>query len=214
MSDGIVKTELGLEVPLKPGQGYRRHTAQYWKEHDSVSYEMCVEMVRSGILNVSELKRLVDENRLERGLKEGVSRNSIDALLISDEFTATALQEIKRKRSLIVSAQGVEKTSELIDKAKDAKDVGGVAMATKLMHDIAQVMSDRPTSIVEERQVLRVEDFNAELDELNRRALAEPGPVYEAEIIQPVEIDAVTNDVLSHEGSALDAAASTTTTLP
>jgi hypothetical protein len=187
MSEKLTTTELGLHVPEKPGEGYRKHTAERWKERDPTSYHMCIAMVRSGVLNQLELKRLVDANRKERGIAEEISRNCINALMLSSEFSENEILELTRKKALIVRSQGVDKTGELIDAATSPKDVGGVAMATKLMSDIVQVMSDRPTSIVEERQVLRVEDFNASVEELNRRALAAAGPVYEAEIIPQKE---------------------------
>lgn len=182
MQPATVTTELGLEVPEAPGEGYRAHTAERWKERDPVSYGMCITMIRHGIVNQSELVRLVQENREERGLKNGVSRNCIKGLMLA-EFNEAELLEISRKSAIIGRASGIEKTTQLIESANDPDQVGGVALATMQLHQISQVMSDKPTGITEERVVFRVEDFNAEVDEMNKQALPPPAARVEAKVI-------------------------------
>ena len=52
MNDDMTTTELGLEVPLKPTEEYREHTAERWKEKDRESYDFALYLVRElGLTN-------------------------------------------------------------------------------------------------------------------------------------------------------------------
>ncbi len=157
----LVKTELGLKVPEKPEQAWRKHTAERWKRDDRESYEMCVFMIRQGELNQSELARLVAEHRAERGIEEGISRNTIHALMMSDEFSAGELDAISAKGASVLRAQTLGKASEMVDKVKFAKDLGALAMVATTGHNIAQTMSGKPTSIQEKQHKFNVQDFDA-----------------------------------------------------
>lgn len=148
-----IKTELGLEVAPKPGEEWREHTAERWREREPGSYARCVEMIRLGFTNQSELARMF----APEGAKAR-SRNSIQALMMA-EFTEDELVDIGKKSARIAEVTGIGKTTELLDKAAAAKDVGGVAMATKMMHDIAQNLNDKPATITETRVRVTVEDF-------------------------------------------------------
>lgn len=157
----LVKTELGLKVPEKPEQAWRKHTAERWKRDDRESYEMCVFMIRQGELNQSELARLVAEHRAERGIEEGISRNTIHALMMSEEFSAGELDAIAAKGASVLRAQTLGKASEMVDKVKFAKDLGALAMVATTGHNIAQTMSGKPTSIQEKQHKFNVQDFDA-----------------------------------------------------
>lgn len=160
MSD-LVKTELGLEVPERPEQSWRKHTAERWMRDDRESYDMCVFMIRQGELNQSELARLVAEHRAERGIEEGISRNTIHALMMSDEFTPGELDALAAKGASVLRAQTLGKASEMVDKVKSAKDLGALAMVATTGHNIAQTMTGKPTSIVEKTHKFSVQEFEA-----------------------------------------------------
>jgi hypothetical protein len=157
----LVKTELGLDVPEKPEQAWRKHTAERWKRDDRESYEMCVFMIRQGELNQSELARLVAEHRGERGIEEGISRNTIHALMMSEEFSAGELDAIAAKGASVLRAQTLGKASEMVDKVRSAKDLGALAMVATTGHNIAQTMCGKPTSIQEKQHKFNVQDFDA-----------------------------------------------------
>jgi len=161
MSEPLTTTELGLKVPEKPEQAWRKHTAERWMRDDRESYEMCVFMIRQGELNQSELKRIVDEHRLERGIEEGISRNTIHALMMSDEFSPGEIDSLAEKQARILRAQTLGKASEMVDKVKSAKDLGALAMVATAGHNIAQTMAGKPTSIVEKTHKFSVQDFEA-----------------------------------------------------
>lgn len=157
--DDIVKTELGLEVPPKPGEAWREHTAERWKRDDLASYQMCVALIRTGMVNQSELARLVAEHRGERGITKGVSRNSIHALMMSDEFKPGEIEEIIARASRIATAQALDKVVEVVDKVTKPKDLGAVAMALNTVHTVKQISGGKPTSIVERRDKFSLQDF-------------------------------------------------------
>jgi len=169
MQPTTTTTELGLEVAVKPGEEWREHTAERWRERDRTSYDRCVEMIRLGFTNQSELARMF----APEGAKAR-SRNSIQALMMA-EFTEDELVEIGKKSARIAEVTGISKTTELLDKASASKDVGGVAMATKLMHDIAHSLNDKPATITETRVRVTVEDFMEQVEQ---------GPVIEMEEIK------------------------------
>jgi len=161
MSESLTTTELGLEVPEKPEQAWRKHTAERWKRDDRESFDMCVFMIRQGELNQSELARLVAEHRAERGITEGISRNTIHALMMSDEFSPGEIDTLAERHARILRAQTLNKAAEMVDKVKSAKDLGALAMVATAGHNIAQTMSGKPTSIVEKAHKFSVQDFEA-----------------------------------------------------
>lgn len=178
--EAITTTELGLKVPEKPEQAWRKHTAERWKRDDRESYDMCVFMIRQGELNQSELARLVAEHRAERGIEEGISRNTIHALMMSDEFSPGEIDALAEKNARILRAQTLNKASEIVDKVKSAKDLGALAMVATVGHNIAQTMSGKPTSIQERQHRFNVQDFDA----IKARA-AQKAKVIEVEALPP-----------------------------
>lgn len=166
------KTDLGFDVAVKPGEEWREHTAERWRDRDRMSYDRCVEMIRLGFTNQSELARMF----APEGAKAR-SRNSIQALMMA-EFTEDELVEIGKKSARIAEVTGISKTTELLDAATASKDVGGVAMATKLMHDIAHSLNDKPATITETRVRVTVEDFMEQV---------EAGPLIEMEEIKKLK---------------------------
>lgn len=171
MSEELTKTELGLEVPVKPGEGWRKHTAERWKRDDLVSYEMCIELIRGGEVNQSELARLVAENRAERGLSEGVSRNSIHALMMSSEFAPGEIDQIAQRAASVLRLQTLGKSIEMVDKVKSTKDLGALAMVATMGHNVAQTMGGKPTAISERRDKFSFEDFEAAKERARKKSL-------------------------------------------
>lgn len=161
----LTTTELGLEVP-EQAPVWREHTAERWRERDPNSYAQCVELIRTGVTNQGTLAKAF-----------GKSRNSINALMMA-EFTEAQMVEIGKKASRIAELAGIDKTTELLDKASAAKDVGGVAMATKLMHDISQSLNDKPAQVIEYRAKVTFADVERLRLEARQKA-----QVIEAEII-------------------------------
>lgn len=148
MSDELVTTELGLEVPAPPAAEWRAHTAERWRERDAESYQFAVYLVRGlGLTNKSKLERLVDEHRSARGLP-GISRNTIIALFNDrDEFKPGEIDEIIRRRSALLSADALDKIEELLYTAKAAKDLGAAAMALTAVYNVKQLSSGGATRI-------------------------------------------------------------------
>ena len=195
------KTELGREVPAAPGEEYREHTAARWRDPndqrgDPASYEFCLHLIKAlGILNKSELKRLVDDHRAARG-KDPISRNSIIALFHDRTlFKNGEIDEIIRTRSALLTADTINKLEEIIDTAKSAKDIGGVAMALTALFNVKQISHGAATRITgksDDADKARSYDFyraraQAKLAEKQLRA-GIPAPsldVMEAEIIAP-----------------------------
>lgn len=148
MSDILMTTELGLEVPAPPAVEWRAHTAERWKERDAESYQFAVYLVRGlGLTNKSKLERMVDEHRSARGLP-GISRNSIIALFNDrDEFKPGEIDEIIRRRSALLSADALDKIEELLYEAKASKDLGAAAMALTAVYNVKQLSSGGATRI-------------------------------------------------------------------
>ena len=62
MSELTTTTLLGLEVPVKPTEEYREHTAERWKEKDRESYDFALYLVRElGLTNKTKIVACVDE---------------------------------------------------------------------------------------------------------------------------------------------------------
>lgn len=196
------KTDLGFEVAVKPGDEYREHTAERWRDQqdkrgDPASYEFCLYLIKTlGILNKSELKRLVDEHRKARDKGE-ISRNCIIALFHDRTlFRPGEIDEIIRTRSALLTADTINKLEEIIDKAKGAKDIGGVAMALTSLFNVKQISHGAATRITgksEDADKARSYDFyraraQAKLEEQRRAAaLAEKREgAIDAEVIAPV----------------------------
>ena len=149
MSEGIEQQPaLPMDVPPRPGAEWRDHTAERWKERDPESYAECIYLIKTGVVNQSELARLF-----------GKSRNSIQALMMSDEFERGEINRIIERAALIGTAQMQDKLMELTEKVKSTKDMGALAMATTTMHNIKQISAGGPTEIKEHRHRFSVEDF-------------------------------------------------------
>lgn len=187
----LITTELGLTVPMKPDEEWREHTAERWKRDDRESFDLCCALIRTGMVNQSELKRIVDEHRARGGNKTGVSRNTIHALMMSDEFGAGEIEEIIGKAARITTAQALDKVSEMVDKVKKPKDLGAVAMALTTVHNVKQISSGRPTSIVEKRGKFSLQDFHAEREKARARLRDVTPPTLELQesVTVPIELD-------------------------
>lgn len=160
------KTDLGFDVAVKPGEEWREHTAERWRDRDRETYDQCVHLIRSGVMNQSELARIF-----------GKSRNSIQALMLSDEFTPGEIENIIKKSALIGVAQGIDKVMELTDKARSTKDLGGVAIALTTQHNIKQLASGGPTAIKEVHHRFSVDDYERLKAEAARKRMNEGGIV-------------------------------------
>lgn len=143
---------------------YREHTAAHWRRHDPETYGQCVELIRLGFVNQSELAA-----QFQR------SRNTIKALMM-EEFTAAELHQIISRSAAIGTALALDKAMELLDKTSAAKDLGGVAMALTALHNVKQLASGGPTEIKRVEHRLSWEDFQ------KSRRLAPPPPVVDAEV--------------------------------
>jgi hypothetical protein len=138
----------GQPVPPPPAAAWREHTAGRFREQDAEGYAFACYLVRElGITNKSEIVRLVDEHRAARQL-EGISRNTIIALMNDpQEFKAGEIEDIIKRRSLLTSADALDKVEELLNKAKSAKDLGAAAMALTSVYNVKQLSSGGATRI-------------------------------------------------------------------
>lgn len=181
MSDTLTTTELGLEVPPKPAEEWREHTAERWKEREPETYAQAVHLIRSGLTNQSELARIF-----------GRCRNSIHALMMSAEFTRGEINAIIERAALIGTAQMQDKMMELTDKARSTKDLGAVAMGLTTMHNIKQISGGGPTEIKEVRHRFSIEDFEAARAQRKEKLLGEGCTIVDvvASVLeQPVKAD-------------------------
>lgn len=156
-----VTTELGMTVPVKPGEEYREHTAERWKERDPASYAFALHLIRDlGIVNRSEIERQVSRHREDRGLT-GISRNSVIALLNSpQEFKPGEINDIIARQAALLTMESVGAARELVDKAKSTKDLGAVAMTMTSAHNVKQLSSGGATQVKEVRHRFDIEDFH------------------------------------------------------
>lgn len=175
----LVKTELGLKVPPRPGRTtYREHTSKGWKAKCPEDYAECCALIRLGLTNQSELARIFE-----------TSRNTIDALMMDrEEFAPGEIEAIIERRAIIGVAQLQDKLMELGDKAKSAKDIGGIAIGLTTMHNIKQISAGKPTQIVERRNKFSVADFEAVKQEARERVIqAKETPVLPLPLPEPRE---------------------------
>lgn len=138
----------GQPLPPPPAAEWREHTASRFREQDAEGYAFACYLVRElGITNKSEIVRLVDEHRAARQL-DGISRNTIIALMNDpQEFKAGEIEDIIKRRSLLTSADALDKVEELLSKAKSAKDLGAAAMALTSVYNVKQLSSGGATRI-------------------------------------------------------------------
>ena len=144
----LVTTELGLEVPMPPGQEWREHTAARWKERDPESFAFALYLVRElGLINKSKITELVSSHRQARGLDK-IARNTVTALFNDrEEFKPNEINEIISRSASLLSADALGKVEELLDKAQSAKDLGAVAMALTAVYNVKQISSGGATRI-------------------------------------------------------------------
>lgn len=168
-----IVTPLGFEVIAPPGEEYREHTAERWRERDRSSYDFALYLVRElGLTNKSKIWTLVTEHRKARQL-EGISRNSVIALFNDrTEFKPGEIDEIIRRRSSLLSADVLDKLEELLEKAKSAKDLGAASMALTAVYNVKQLSSGGATRISgQTSDGAKARSF----DELRKRAQAKLG---------------------------------------
>lgn len=175
-----VKTPLGFEVAAHPGQEYREHTAERWRERDPLSFEFCLYLIKDlGITVQTTLTDLIDDHRKARNLP-GISRNCVIALFQpkSGIFKPGEIDEIIRTRSALLTAQALAKIEILLDDAKKAKDLGAAAMALTALFNVKQISHGAATRITgksEDADKARSYDFyraraQAKLEEQRRAA--------------------------------------------
>lgn len=178
LMDSPEQPKLPMDLPPKPEESWRENTGARWKERHPEQFEFFVHLVREeGLLNVSTLAQRVGEQfGLDPGQSDGLRKHL--GKLLRTEFDQAELEGIFNREALLVKAQGMQKTGELIQAAKASKEVGAVAMATKMTFDMVQIANDKPTEIVEERKRFSLEDFMAIKEKAQR-----PVKVVEAETV-------------------------------
>lgn len=192
MNDDMTTTELGLEVPLKPTEEYREHTAKHWKEKDRESYDFALYLVRElGLTNKTKIVALVDEHRAARGVA-GVSRNSVIALLNGSEFRPGEIEEIIKRRSLLTTADALDKIEELLDRAKAAKDLGAAAMALTAVYNVKQLSNGAATRITGKTEGETHKNFDRYLERARKKLKEAQGTIIDitppsAAVPMPVE---------------------------
>lgn len=138
----------GQPLPPPPGQEWREHTAGRFRDQDRDGYEFAVYLVRElGITNKCKLEDMVSTHRKARRLP-GISRNTIIALMNDpSEFLPGQIDDIIRRRSLLTTADALDKVEELLNAAKAAKDLGAAAMALTAVYNVKQLSSGGATRI-------------------------------------------------------------------
>lgn len=127
-------------LPPRPIDAWREHTAKNWKSSDPESYAVCIEMItQHGITSISDLQRELKALEIDK------SRQTIAALMRS-EFSIEQLADLAAKNAAIARLQGTSKMAELIPDAKKS-DLMAVSMSSKLAHDIERSLNGMPTEI-------------------------------------------------------------------
>jgi hypothetical protein len=157
---------LPLDVPPRPFDGWREHTAKNWKSSAPDSYALALEMIREhGITCVSKLQQQLKELGVDK------SRQTITALM-RNEFTTDQLAELAAKNAQIAVLQG---TSKLVDLIPDAKksDMMAVSMSMKMAHDVERSLHGMPSEIKEVRQVSAEDRLQAARKVVEAKRLAD-----------------------------------------
>jgi hypothetical protein len=165
-TETMEEQRLPLEVPPRPLDEWREHTAKNWRSSDPESYAVALEMIREhGLTCVSKLQ--VELEKL--GVKK--SRQTIAALM-RNEFTTDQLSELAAKNAQIAVLQG---TSKLVDLIPDAKksDMMAVSMSMKMAHDVERSLHGMPSEIKEVRQVSAADRLEEARKMVEARRLAE-----------------------------------------
>jgi len=203
--DKTTTTELGLQVPLKPTEEYREHTAERWKEKDRESYDFALYLVRElGLTNKTKIVAVVDEHRAARGVA-GVSRNSVIALLNGSEFRPGEIEEIIKRRSLLTTADALDKIEELLDRAKAAKDLGAAAMALTAVYNVKQLSNGAATRITGKTEGESHKSFDRYLERARKKLVEAQGTIIDITPPAAVPVSAdggFSGQALSREGAA------------
>lgn len=140
------------DLPPPPKREWRKYTAAVWEQEHPDQAEFCLHLVREElILSVSEIGRRIAKE-FNREYNGGL-RNVITAFL-SRKLTEAERNSIQQARLFFARADAVEKTQELVEKANAKGDLGAVAMAMKLTHDVGVSVSGAPSQIKEVRVVI------------------------------------------------------------
>ena len=182
-------TELGLEVPLREIEAYREHTAVRWKERDRDSYDFALYLVRElALTNKLKLEQLVTEHRKARSLP-GISRNSIIALMNSPEFKPGEIEEIIKRRSLLTTADLLDKIEQLQEKATGAKDLGAAAMALTAVYNVKQLSNGGATRITGKQESDPAKSFDKYLERARQRLNDAKAVIDITPVKEPVTIE-------------------------
>lgn len=181
-------TELGLTVPVKPGEEWREHTAERWRVRDPEGFEFALYLVRElGLTNKSKIEDMVSTHRKARGL-EGISRNSIIALFNDrNEFKPGEIDEIIRRRSALLTSDALDKVEELLYDAKKAKDLGAASMALTAVYNVKQLSSGGATRISGNTQDSAKAKTFADFLKMAREKLKDAPPAVEVETVRVME---------------------------
>ncbi len=191
MTETLTTTELGLTVPVKPGEEWREHTAERWKLRDPEGFEFALYLVRElGLTNKSKMEELVSAHRKARGL-EGISRNSIIALFNDrHEFKPGEIDDIIKRRSALLSADALDKIEELLYTAKAAKDLGAAAMALTAVYNVKQLSNGAATRISGSTQDgVKAKTFDDFVKMARAKQLKDAPPAVEVETVAVRELE-------------------------
>ena len=122
-------------------------TGQGWREKDPEGYGKCLDVIRMGLTNQNMLAEMF-----------GVKAETIHAVMMR-EFSEEELVEIGKKVARVGELVVAGKTVEVAREASNGgKDLAGLAMSLKALHDVAQSLNDKPAVVVEQRKRVTVED--------------------------------------------------------
>ncbi len=182
-------------MPPDPKHEYREHTAERWLRDDPEGYHACVEMIKRGEVNRSELARQFDR-----------SRNSISALIYA-EFSVEQLQEVIAKKGLIVTAEALDRQEDVIPNAT-AKELGALAMTSKAGMEVSKLARGQGSTQLHlhrhvhvnaqeagERLLQEAQEMGLSMGE--NFALGAPGRVAGREVVNVVAMDVQSNAGLS-----------------
>lgn len=177
-------TELGFEVDESEKTPWRVATGERWERDHPLEVEFVLHLIREeGITCVSTLGSRL-EAQFARVKGTGGAMRTMIGKLMREKFQPEELERIERMNVFIARSEGIAKTTELMPLAKSKGDLPGVAMSTKMMHDIHQGVAGQPSEIKEVRFV--VEDLEAMREEARklREGAARVPVVIDAEMVR------------------------------
>jgi hypothetical protein len=172
-----------VDLPPAAPHPHRPHTgARFWAANPEAR-EAALELLHEGN-SLSEVARLIGPMcaRTTPETKDNGIRKHLQALVVTENID---LRSIGRLKASIVRHEALDKMTEIIPDA-GKRELGAIAMAANLAHQIESNLGGEATTIVEHR-ITGLPTYQQLKDEA-RQTLPQidPTKILEAQIIEPI----------------------------